>query len=184
MSTFPLEIPSKEDALKELSERIWYEDEQWDFLRNSLDNTDKLWKIDETASPLFLASIGQDLLQQYLERFWYMAEDALLVRTKFVCKDCYDVLTSEGDPATEDVFIHYYGPEEGPHRYMVVYDAISSLEKDGNFWKEIPELVNPFSKNQCQCCLSRLHGERFFMVFENKIEMISLEEANHGNVKL
>ena len=168
MELFELEIPTKEDALKELSERIWYEDEQWDSLRNSLNNIEELWKIDETASPLFLASIGQDLLQQYLERFWYMAEDALLVRTYFVCKDCYDVLTSEKDPAVEDVFIHFYGPEEGPHRYIEVYDAVSTLEKEGKFWKEIPQCVNPFSKNQCHCCKSHLHGERFFMVFNNK----------------
>ena len=165
-----MKIPTKEEALKELAEIIYDSDEYWDNLDDYLTNTvEDLSDVNPEGHTLFYAAIGNGdgCLEDYLQRYYNLAQEAGWIEIFEVCKDCYDVITCE-DTSMEDVFIFHYGEEEGTIRYTFVGLSVAEIEKAGKFWKEIPELVNSFSKSPCHCCLSNLHGERFFMLFKRR----------------
>ena len=163
-----MEIPTKEEAVKELVEIIYDSEEYWynldDYLTNSVEN---LSDINPEGHTLFFAAVANDCLEDFLQRYYNLAQEAGWIENFEVCKDCYDMITSE-DTSIEDVFIHHYGEEEGIVRATFVGISVTVIEKAGKFWQEIPELLNSFSKNPCHCCKSNLHGERFFMIFKRK----------------
>ena len=163
-----MERMTKEEALKELCYIVYYEDERWDNLEDFIHNTARDFSyLEPENSELYLAAITQDKLENYLEKYWNIAEEADWIRIFEVCKDCYDYITSEDD-SVEDVFIHYFGEEEGHIRFLDVKTCVENIEKGGNFWQEIPELLNSFSTHNCECCNTHLAGERFFMIFLGK----------------
>ena len=164
-----MEHPTKEEALKELAQNFLWNDENWTNLKDYIFNIE-LHDLDPTGHDLYFASIGDDRLEEYLEKYYNYAEESGLVTIFRVCKDCYDYLTTEDEGMAEDIFIHFYGEEEGSARFLDIKKCVDDIEKDGKFWEEIPELVNTFSKNKCECCKSHLHGERFFVLFEDKKE--------------
>ena len=59
----------------------------------------------------------------------------------------------------------YQLKERYPEVYEKVKSSVEHIEKDGNLLYEVQELVDRFSTYACECCGSRLHGERFFMVY-------------------
>lgn len=159
-----MERMTKEEAAKELSYNVYFNDEEWNSLEDFIHNAVSFIFLEPENSNLYLAAIAQDKLYNYLEKYWDMAEDAGWVRIVKVCKDCYDFITS-GDESVEDVFIHFYGEEEGHVRFLDVKNCVENIEKNGNFWQEVPELLNSFSVQNCECCNTHLSGERFFMIF-------------------
>ena len=164
-----MEHPTKEEALKELAEIFWNNDENWDYLENYFYcGPDDLAELNPTDHPIYYAAIAVDKLENYLETFYDFAEEAKWTRNYLVCKDCYDYISSEDANMVADVFTHYYGEEEGDIRFLDVSNCIENIEKDGKFLKEVPELLQEFSRNPCACCKSHLHGERFFILFEKK----------------
>ena len=162
---------TKEEAMKELCYVVWNEDERWDNLEDFIHNTVGDFSLLEPEnSELYLAAITQDKLEDYLEKYWNMAEDAGWIRIFRVCRDCYDVITSQ-DRSVEDVFSYYYG-EESEEIYNKIVSKLSEIESNGEFLKEIHELLSSFSTNRCECCNTSLAGERYFMIFkENKNEV-------------
>ena len=164
-----MEHPTKEEALKELAGNFWWDDENWTNLKDYIFNIE-IEDLDPKDHNLYFAAIGLDRLEEYLEKYYDRAEEAEHIRTFKVCKDCYDYITSEDPGMVADVFTHYYGEEEGDIRFLDVSVSVDQIEKDGKFLREVPELVNTFSRGQCHCCRSTLHGERFYMLFVDNRE--------------
>ena len=160
-----MEHPTKEEALKELAQNFWWNDENWTNLKDYIFHIE-MTDLDPTGHDLYFAAIGIDKLEEYLERYYNYAEESGLITIFRVCKDCYDYITTEDEGMAADVFTHYYG-EEGDIRFLDVKSCVNNIERDGKFWKEIPELVNSYSTSPCGCCKSHLYGERFFTLFED-----------------
>ena len=156
---------SKEKASKLCAETIWDQDSEWNFLEEQIREEGTQFEIEN--STLFSASIVLDEEENFLSVVYEKMEEFNICRIFKVCKDCYDFITSE-DGSVEDVFIHYYGEEEGHIRFLDVKTCVENIEKGGNFWQEVPELLNSFSSHNCECCNTHLAGERFFMVFLGK----------------
>lgn len=155
-------------ALRELADYVWDSDSEWDSMEEEL--AEKGLEISPEYFILYHAAVAKDLIPGYLETFYEYLENAEYIQTFEVCKDCYDVITCADASVMEDVFIYHYGQERGEQRFMEVLTSVVSLENRGLiFDKEVPELLNTFSKNRCHCCKDNLHGERFFMVY-NKPE--------------
>lgn len=169
-----MEHPTKEVAMKELAESFWYNDENWTNIKDFIFNSE-LEYIDPVGHSLYFAAIAVDKLEEYLKKYYDLAEDAEHIRIYIVCKDCYDYITNEDPGMVADIFNHHYGEEDGNILFLNIQDCVENIEDDGKFMKEIPELLDSFSRNKCECCSSKLHGERFFMVFEN-----NKSEDGHG----
>lgn len=163
-------------AMRELADYVWDSDNEWDVMKDAIFNAD----ISAPEPEFFIlhsAAKIKDRMFEYFSIYYKYLEEADLIESFEVCKDCYDVLTAGDVGAMEDVFIHHYGEEQGVQRFMEVLISIVAIENRGLiFDKEIPELLNTFSKNPCHCCKSNLHGERFFMVY-NKLE--EKDEKHH-----
>ena len=165
-----MEHPTREEALKELAQNFWWNDENWTNLKDYIFNIE-MTDLDPTGHDLYFAAIGIDKLEEYLEKYYDLAEEAGHIRIFKVCKDCYDYITAEDEGMVADIFTHYYGEEEGDIRFLDIKDTVNhQIEKDGKFLREVPELVNTFSRGQCHCCRSTLHGERFYMLFVDNRE--------------
>ena len=156
----------QEKAAKELANFFFNEDLQWDLLLTEMEVTSA-----NTFAPkeenLYLASIiiGEEFT--FFEQYWETAEESGRVENLEICKDCYDFISSDDPGMMEDVFIHVYGEEEGNKVSERIEESIFILENERNlhFMLEVPELVNTFSNNNCDCCGSKLGGERFFTVW-------------------
>lgn len=166
-----MEHPTKEEALKELAGNFWWDDENWKNLEDYIFNTvESVSDVDPKDHNLYFAAIGLDRLEEYLEKYYDRAEEAGHIRTFKVCKDCYDYIVSEDPGVVADIFTHYYGEEGGDIRFLDVQDCADSIVDGGKFLKEVPELVDIFSRSKCDCCKSTLHGERFYMIFADDRE--------------
>ena len=164
-----MEHPTKEEAAKELCWRIWEDEELWDNLEDYIYNTaEKISDLEVENSLLYYAAITQDRLQEYLEKYWNIAEEAGWTRIVMVCSDCYDYISCEDEGMVADIFTFHHGEEKGNEVFNLVKGKVENIEKGGKFLKEIPECINTFSVWPCQCCGSPLHGERHFMLFSTK----------------
>ena len=66
---------SKEEASKELCHIVYHEDERWDNLEDFIHNTvGNFSYLEPENSELYLAAITQDRLEDYLEKYWNMAD--------------------------------------------------------------------------------------------------------------
>ena len=156
----------QESAAKKLASSFFNNGDEWDKLKSQMDVLPS-----ETFRPeseeLYLAGVILGEEHIYLEKYWETAQDTGRVENLEICKDCYDFISS-GDPRMmEDVFINVYGEEEGNKVSERIEESVFILENERNlhFMEEVPELVNTFSNNNCDCCGSKLGGERFFTVW-------------------
>ena len=163
-----MENLTKKEAIEELVNAVWQDGELWKILDHKIFNMADFTNLDHKEELLYFAAIASDNLNEYLREYYSYAEQAEHVQTFKVCRDCYDYISNEDPGLTHDVFNFHHGEEKGDEIFELIKTIVDNIEKDGKFWKEIPELLETFSSSTCECCKSTLYGERFFMVFENK----------------
>lgn len=163
-----MENMTKDEALKELAENIWNDDDEWSGLESALTLSNFQDNISPESFRLYKAAVATDNLEKYLRIFYDHAEHCQIVRIYRSCKDCYDYISNDDPGHVADVFDFYYGADEGEMIFNNIEKCVKKIEEDGEFWKEVPELLETFSTSRCDCCKSPLHGERFFLLFHDK----------------
>ena len=168
-----MEHMSKTEALKNCADYIFDNDQLWENLEWDVNNYEihELWNRYHEGSELYWAAVALDRVEKYLEVFHEKLEEAGKTRNVKMCRDCFDFAIAEDCSVLEN-FVFYHGEEEGQKVYEKVKSSVGHIEKDGTFLYEVPELINRFSIYACECCGSKLHGERFFMVYNVNEEVI------------
>lgn len=137
------------EAAKELASYAWDQDEEWDFLEET-ESTDP------KSSILFYAAEILDDMNSYLETFYIANKN---IETRVICMDCFYEMFQE-NPG--DFFQLFYGDEsekiQERHR-----EFVDKMCDNFKHTEDIEQLRNDFSLEPCDCCGSKLHGERYWV---------------------
>ena len=163
-----MENMTKKEAIEELVTAVWQDGELWKILDHKIFNMAEFSNLDHKEEILYFAAVASDSLNVYLREYYSYAEQAQHVRNFQVCKDCYDYISSDDPGHVADIFDFHYGIDEGEMIFNAIEKCVKKIEENGEFWKEVPELLETFSTSKCDCCKSPLHGERFFLLFHGK----------------
>lgn len=160
-----MEHMSKEEALRKCAEFLFEYDALWESMEWDIQNleTHELWEKYHEESELYWASVAIDRIEFYLKFFHDKMEQYGKTQNVKMCRDCYDYATAE-DSSVLEGFIYNYG-DDAEKIYKKVKTSVEHIEKFGRLLYEVPELSDTFSIYACECCGSKLHGERFFMVY-------------------